>query len=111
MFHRLGIRLAGLLLLISLRAYTVHAESPESIDKGFHQMYNLDFPGAHKTFEAWEKAHPDDPLGAASNAAAYLFAEFDRLHILEFDVFTDSRRIEDTEKKIADPANKTAFEN
>jgi hypothetical protein len=73
-------------------------------------MYNLDFAAAHKTFEEWETLHPDDPLGAASNAAAYLFAEFERLHILEFDLFTDNRRIQNAEKRIADPANKSAFE-
>jgi hypothetical protein len=82
-----------------------------SLEAGFHQMYNLDFSAAHKTFEEWEGLHPDDPLGAASNAAAYLFAEFDRLHILEFDLFTDNRRIEEAEKQKADPANKSAFES
>lgn len=110
MFHRLSIAIAGLLLLLSIRTYIAHAESKESIDKGFHQMYNLDFPGAHKTFEAWEKMHPDDPLGAASNAAAYLFAEFDRLHILEFDVFTENQKLQDFEK-LLDPAVKLAFES
>src|SRR5690349_4693706 len=86
------------------------ASVPLSLETGFHQMYNLNFAAAHKTFEEWEGLHPDDPLGAASNAAAYLFAEFERLHILEFDLFTDNRRIEDAEKRIADPANKSAFE-
>jgi len=54
-------------------------------------MYNLDFDGAHQTFAAWERSHPDDPLGPVSNAAAYLFAEFDRLHILESELFTTTR--------------------
>ena len=84
--------------------------APVSLETGFHQMYNLDFSTAHKTFEEWEQLHPEDPLGAASNAAAYLFAEFNRLHILEFDLFTDNRRIEEAEKQHADPANKSAFE-
>jgi hypothetical protein len=110
MFHRLSIAIAGLLLIFSLSASIVHAGSTESIDKGFHEMYNLDFPGAHKTFEAWEKMHPDDPLGAASNAATYLFAEFDRLHILEFDVFTENQKLQDFEK-LLDPAVKLAFES
>ena len=110
MFHRLGLGFAGLLLLFSLLALTVNAESPESIDQGFHQMYNLNFSGAHKTFEAWEKLHADDPLGPASNAAAYLFAEFDRLHILEFDVFTENQKLQDFEKML-DPAVKLAFDS
>jgi len=57
-------------------------------------MYNLDFETAHETFVAWEKAHPEDPLGPVSNAAAYLFAEFDRMHILESELFIDDNRFE-----------------
>jgi len=103
----------GLLSLLLVSTRFGNAASPEaaSLETGFHQMYNLDFSAAHKTFQEWEDLHPDDPLGAASNAAAYLFAEFERLHILEFDLFTDNGRIEDAEKKIADPANKAAFES
>jgi hypothetical protein len=102
----------GLLSLLLISTQFGNAASPAaaSLETGFHQMYNLDFSAAHKTFQDWEELHPDDPLGAASNAAAYLFAEFERLHILEFDLFTDNRRLED-EKRIADPANKTAFES
>jgi len=103
----------GLLSLLLVSTRFGNAASPEaaSLETGFHQMYNLDFSAAHKTFQEWEDLHPDDPLGAASNAAAYLFAEFERLHILEFDLFTDNGRIEDAEKKTADPANKAAFES
>jgi hypothetical protein len=99
------------LLFIFPQSGSAGALPAVSLETGFHQMYNLDFSAAHKTFEQWEELHPDDPLGAASNAAAYLFAEFDRLHILEFDLFTDNRRIEETEKQHADPANKSAFES
>ena len=49
------------------------APDPVSLETGFRQMYNLDFDGAHQTFATWEGAHPEDPLGPASNAAAYLF--------------------------------------
>jgi hypothetical protein len=99
-----------LLILPQVGSAASPTSTPVSLETGFHQMYNLNFAAAHKTFEEWEGLHPDDPLGAASNAAAYLFAEFERLHILEFDLFTDNRRIEDAEKQTADPANKTAFE-
>ena len=68
------------------------------------------FAAAHKTFEAWETLHPEDPLGAASNAAAYLFAEFERLHVLDFDRFTESRQLEDFGELLPDPRTKTAFE-
>ncbi len=52
-------------------------------------MYNLEFDQAHQTFLNWERQHPADPLGPASNAAAYLFAEFDRLNILHSEFFVE----------------------
>lgn len=99
--------LSSLLLLVSQSAYT--EVIPESLDSGFHRLYNLDFQGAHKSFEAWEALHPDDPLGAAANAAAYLFTEFDRLHVLEFDVFTENQKLENMDK-LVNPAVKLAFD-
>jgi hypothetical protein len=81
-----------------------------SLETGFRQMYNLDFAAAHKTFETWQEQHPDDPLGAASNGAAYLFAEFERLHILDFNLFTEKRRLQEPEALPPDPQNKAAFE-
>ncbi len=59
------------------------------IQRGYRQMYDLNFDSAHKTFSEWERAHPADPLGPVSNAAAYLFAEFDRLKILQSEFFTE----------------------
>lgn len=102
-----GFALAGLLLILSQSGYA--QALPGSLDDGFHHMYNLDFAGAHKIFEAWENLHPGDPLGAASNAAVYLFGELDRLHILEFDIFEDNRKLENVDKSV-DPAVKLAFE-
>src|SRR5215475_4044053 len=95
-------RLAMMFALTGLLTFAQHGfaetETPAStsLDTGFHQMYNLDFAGAHTTFEAWKELHPEDPLGAASNAAAYLFGEFERMHILEFESFTESGKLEGT---------------
>jgi hypothetical protein len=74
-------------------------------------MYNLDFDGAHKTFQDWQQSHPDDPIGPVSDAAAYLFSEFDRLHVLEVDLFTDNDRFEKRAKTVADPAVRSAFDS
>ena len=102
----------GLGLIFTQRGYTASSAGNQvSLDAGFHQMYNLEFQTAHRTFEAWETLHPDDPLGAASNAAAYLFGELDRLHVLEFDLFTESRRMGDFDKLAPDPKSKIAFES
>jgi hypothetical protein len=86
------------------------ADLPPSLDAGFRQMYSLDFQAAHKTFENWQALHPEDPLGPVSNAAAYLFAEFDRLHILDLALFENNKKLEDQGKLTSDPAVKMAFE-
>jgi len=49
-------------------------------------------------------------MGPVSNAAAYLFSEFDRLHILEADLFTDDHKFDNRNKRTPDPALKTEFE-
>jgi hypothetical protein len=75
-------------------------------------MYNLQFSAAHRAFGEWEERHPDDPMGPASDAAASLFAEFDRLHILESEFFTDDARFLHGERSLGpDLEVKRAFEN
>jgi len=81
-----------------------------TLESGFRQMYNLDFAGAHATFEAWESAHPDDAVGPVSNAAAYLFSEFNRLHILESELFTDNDKFAKRKKLVPDPQVRDAFD-
>jgi hypothetical protein len=85
-------------------------DSSPKLDRGFQEMYNLDFPAAHETFRAYQQVDPQDPMGYVSNAAAYLFSEFDRLHILESDLFTDDHRFEQRGKLVPDPAVKTEFD-
>ena len=80
------------------------------IDRGYRQMYNLDFDQAHSTFVQWERDHPADPLGPVSNAAAYLFAEFDRLNILHSEFFVDGGIFRRSPKVTADPDVHRAFD-
>jgi hypothetical protein len=80
------------------------------LDRGFRQMYNLDFSGAHGTFHAYQKSHPQDPVGFVADAAAYLFAEFNRLQILESDLFTDDQKFDGRSRQMPDPAVKVAFD-
>jgi hypothetical protein len=80
------------------------------LDRGFRQMYNLDFSGAHNTFHTYQKSRPDDPLGFVADGAAYLFAEFNRLHILESDLFIDDHNFDNRSQQKPDPAVKTAFD-
>ena len=91
----------GLLLL---------SANPDLLDQGYHEMYNLQFDAAHKTFHRFEAAHPDDPLGPVSDAAAYLFYEFDRLQILRSDFFTSDSKFLNGKALKPDPAVKQRFE-
>jgi hypothetical protein len=80
------------------------------IDRGYRQMYDLNFDGAHKTFTAWEFDHPNDPIGPVSNAAAYLFAEFDRLNILHSEFFVNNSIFTRRPKVTPDPSVRQAFD-
>ena len=62
------------------------------LDAGFHFLYELKPEEAHKQFEAWQKSHPEDPLGSASEAAAFLFEECYRQGVLTSEFFLDDKR-------------------
>src|SRR5882672_9493098 len=81
-----------------------------SLDLGFQQMYDLQFDEAHKTFAECARQHPEDPLIPASDAAAYLFAEFDRLHILQSEFFLHDDTFRHAKKLNSDPAVRQAFD-
>jgi hypothetical protein len=80
------------------------------IDRGYRQMYDLNFDDAHRTFAQWEREHPEDPLGPVSNAAAYLFAEFDRLNVLHSEFFTDNNLFHRRPKVTPDANVRQAFD-
>ena len=65
---------------------------------------------AHRSFAEWQGQHPDDPMGAVSDAAVYLFSECDRLHILEAQFVSDDKKIAKSTALMPDPAVKTQFE-
>jgi hypothetical protein len=81
------------------------------LDTGYQRMYDLQFDGAHRSFRQWEQLHPDDPLGPVSDAAAYLFAEFDRMQILESEFFVDNDSFLQIHRLNPDPALKASFES
>jgi hypothetical protein len=85
--------------------------SYEALEVGYRQMYNLQFDEAHRTFHQWEIANPSDPLGPASDAAAYLFSEFDRLHILQSEFFAEDKNFLRAHKLAPDPAAKAALDS
>jgi tetratricopeptide (TPR) repeat protein len=81
-----------------------------TLDEGYRQMYNMQFTEAHRTFHEWQSQHPDDPMGPVSDAAAYLFAEFDRLHILQSEFFVHDQHFVTDHKLQPDPEVKQQFE-
>ncbi len=103
-------RLAAAWMAAAIAAF---AASPEpSLEPGYRHMYNLDFERAHQVFRDWEKQHPADPMAPVSDAAAYLFAEFERLRILESEFFTNDDSFFRRQRSLnPDPAAKREFEN
>jgi hypothetical protein len=81
-----------------------------SLDEGYAHLYNLDFAEAHRTFQDYHREHPEDPMGPVSDAAAYLFSEFDRLHILQSEFFTHDQHFATDHKLAPDPEIKRRFD-
>jgi hypothetical protein len=107
------IRLLILALIGSAAALAANLEALSVnpvIDRGYRQMYNLNFDEAHRTFAQWERDHPADPIGPVSNAAAYLFAEFDRLNILHSEFFVENSMFHRRPKVTPDAAVRQSFD-
>jgi hypothetical protein len=85
------------------------AAEPPSLDRGFHDLYNLQFDDAQAQFYGWQQRFPDDPLGPAAESAACLFQEFDRLGILELQLFTHSDSVGPKKKVGPDPKIRVRF--
>ena len=103
--------MCGLAILLTAMARPANAQAPASLDDGYRAMYNLQFARAHDVFRQWQKDHPDDPLAPASDAAAYLFSEFDRLHVLEVELFVDDNKFESRAQATPDAAARQGFES
>lgn len=101
-------RLTVILLLLGCLAPACHAELT-LLDVGYRHMYNLRFDEAHRSFAEWQRMNPTDPMGPVSQAAAYLFTEFDRLHILESEFFLHDENFTARTKLSPDPAVKRKF--
>jgi hypothetical protein len=85
---------AAALWVAAIHGQPACGEGPETsaLDAGYENMYNLQFVAAHQIFARYQQSHPDDPMGPVSNAAAYLFYEFDRLNILRSDFFANNKK-------------------
>jgi hypothetical protein len=79
------------------------------LDAGFHLLYELKFEEARTHIEAWQKSHPEDPLGSASEAASYLFEECSRQGVLTSGFFLDDKRFLGKIPLKPDPQLRAAF--
>jgi len=79
------------------------------LDAGFHLLYELKPEEAHNQFEALQKSHPEDPLGSAAEAAAYLFEECYRQGVLTSEFFLDNKRFLGKIPLKPDPDLRAAF--
>ena len=101
-----------ILLALSMSSgNVVWADVPApTLDQGFRRMYDLDFAGAQKNFESWERQNPENPMGPVSEAAGILFSEFNRLGVLEAQFYEDDSVFAARKKYEVDPTKKALFE-
>src|SRR5579859_3281843 len=99
----------GLALLPPMATGASNPLPASSLDRGYHDAYNLDFNSAEKEFKSWESEHPADPIGPVSEAAGILFSELDRLGVLEAQFYQKDSSFLNRPKVSADPAKKAAF--
>jgi hypothetical protein len=97
-------------IAVSVLFAGILAHADPALDEGYRQMYDLRFDEAHATFQHFEQLHPNDPMGPVSDAAAYLFSEFDRLHILQSEFFTHDQHWVSDHKLEPDQSVKQKFD-
>ncbi len=103
---RVGVCLAG----AAFTAQTALAQAgPADLEAGYRLIYELKFAEARQHFAAWEKAHPEDPFGPASEAASYLYEEFDQQGVFTSEFFLDDKKLLGGVQHPADPQRRAAF--
>lgn len=95
---------------LAVTAAASKASTGDLLDQGYNAMYNLAFVDAHRCFQDWEHSHPADPMGPVSDAAAYLYSEFDRLKVLQSEFFVNDNAFFRKRTGTPDPRAKRDFE-
>lgn len=102
--------LAAMVFAVSIAHADERIVEPTGLDRGFQRLYNLDFSAAQKEFQSWEKENPENPMGPVSQAAGILFAEFNRLGVLEAQFYENDSAFADRKKYEADPEQRKRFD-
>jgi hypothetical protein len=98
-----------LCVILVVAVCTVGGAAPAELYRGWLAMYDLDFQDAHRRISGWEAVHPENAMGPASQATAYLFAELARLGALESELFVDNDKFRNRERLNPDPEAKRLF--
>jgi hypothetical protein len=85
------------------------AQTAPELDAGFRAMYETKFGNARVQFGAYERTHPDDPLGPAAEAASYLYQEFYVQGVFTSEFFLDDKKLLGGVSHPADPARRSGF--
>jgi hypothetical protein len=93
-----------------LPARAAVGQEPPSVEHGYRLMYGLEFDAAEREFVELQRMSPADPLSPASRAANLLFREFDRLGILQSDLFQDDSTFVHHSRPSPDPLLAARFE-
>ncbi|HEU4635616.1 MAG TPA: hypothetical protein VFS41_05515 [Edaphobacter sp.] len=109
--RRSVLALVAILLGASLPCFGAQPLSGSALDDGYRDMYNLRFADAHAKFQEWMSNHPEDPMGPVSDAAASLFSEFERLKIIDVQLFADQSRFDSRSQLSPDPNVRKSFED
>jgi hypothetical protein len=91
---------------VAARAQTVE----QCLDRSYHEMYNLQFDEALKDANQAKTIDKNDPLPWMTQASALLFREFDRLHILNSEMFTSDEKFAARSAHSWDGNSKKEFE-
>jgi hypothetical protein len=83
--------------------------SAKLLESGYRHLYELNFDAGRQDFLTYQKMRPDDPLGKASEAASYLFEQFNTKGVLTSEFFlNDDKFLGGVEGSAAQNRN-TAF--
>ena len=85
--------------------------SDPQLERGYHLLYQQQFPQARDVFQKWIDQHPDEPFGQVSLAATYLFQEFFLQNVLTSDYFLNDKRFLGGIQGAPDPGRLRNFED
>jgi hypothetical protein len=82
-----------------------------ALEQGYREMYNLQFDAALRRTESAKALDKSDPVPWMAEACAILFREFDHMHILRSELFSNDNSFADGPAIPWNAQDRVAFEN